>query len=82
MSGTIEIKKEIHKLLDYCATHPDATLQYKASGMILRVHSDASYFSESQARIRVGDFSTWDMKSMISANQMARLRSYQLSCIT
>ena len=46
-SGTIEIEKAIQKLLDYCATHPDATLWYKASGVVLKEHSDASYLSES-----------------------------------
>ena len=41
--GEIETEKGIYKLLDYCATRPDNTLQYKASGMILKTYSDASY---------------------------------------
>jgi hypothetical protein len=41
-------------LLDYCATHPDTTLRYHASGMILWIHSDASYLSASKARSRAG----------------------------
>jgi hypothetical protein len=41
-------------LLNYCATHPNATLRYHASDMILKVHSDASYLSESNARSRTG----------------------------
>ena len=56
-SGTIEMEKSIHKLIDYFATHPDAILRYKASGMMLRAHSDASYLSELQCRSRsVGFF--------------------------
>jgi hypothetical protein len=42
------------KLLDYLATHPDATIRYYASDMILHIHSDASYLSASNARSRLG----------------------------
>jgi hypothetical protein len=46
--------------LDYLATHPDATIRYHASDMILHIHSDASYLSVSHARIRLGDlFFLW-----------------------
>jgi hypothetical protein len=41
-------------LLDYCVTHPDATIRYKASDMILWIHSDTSYLSASKARSRAG----------------------------
>jgi hypothetical protein len=34
------------KILDYAATHPDAVLTYRASNMVLAVHSDASYLSK------------------------------------
>jgi hypothetical protein len=40
--------------LDYLATHPDATIRYHASDMILHIHSDASYLSVSNARSRLG----------------------------
>jgi hypothetical protein len=39
-------------LLDYCATHPHATVRFQASDMCLHIHSDASYLSESKARSR------------------------------
>ena len=35
--------------LDYVASHPDAILTYKASDMVLQVHSDASYLTEPEA---------------------------------
>ncbi len=35
------------QLLDYLATHPDATVRFRASVMVLNIHSDASYLSES-----------------------------------
>jgi hypothetical protein len=42
------------QLLDYLAAHPCATIQYHASGMILHIHSDASYLSVSNAGSRLG----------------------------
>ena len=41
------------QLLDYLTTHPDATIWFRASDMILNVHSDASYLSETKAHSRV-----------------------------
>ena len=37
-------------LLDYAATHPDATIRYRANDMILKQQSDTSYLSEAKAR--------------------------------
>jgi hypothetical protein len=45
---------DVHRFLDYCATHPDATLKYQASDMILKIHSDAGYLNESKGRSRAG----------------------------
>ena len=53
-NGTEATKKACHQLLDYVATHPDATVCYMASDMILAVHSDASYLSEAKSRSRSG----------------------------
>ena len=52
--GTQYTNKIVDHLLDYCHTHPDATLRYRASNMILKIHSDASYLSEAKARSRAG----------------------------
>ena len=38
------------KLLNYLASNPQAEIQYRASGMQLAIHSDASYLSVAQAR--------------------------------
>ncbi len=43
------------QLLDYLAMHPDAIIWLQASDMILNVHSDVSYLSETKAAI-----SSWD----------------------
>ena len=47
-------QKAIDHLLHYVATHPDATVRFYASNMILNLHSDASYISEYGARSRAG----------------------------
>jgi hypothetical protein len=46
-------KAAVH-LLNFAATHPNATIQNHASDMCLHVHSDASYLSETNARSRAG----------------------------
>ncbi len=48
--GTTSTMEKVKQLLDYLAMNPDATIQFKAYDMILNVHSDASYLSESDAR--------------------------------
>jgi hypothetical protein len=52
--GTERMMDNAIKFLNYCTTHPNATIRYKASDMILRVHSDASYLSESKAHSCAG----------------------------
>jgi hypothetical protein len=52
--ATEKTQAATHQLLDYLATHPDATIRYHASDMILHIHSDASYLSVSDARSRIG----------------------------
>ena len=44
-SDTSNLAKKITQLLNYLATHPDATIRYKRSDMVLWVHSDTSYLS-------------------------------------
>jgi hypothetical protein len=43
-------------LLDYAATHPEATIRFHTSDMVLHVHSDASYLSEPKSRSRHGGY--------------------------
>jgi hypothetical protein len=44
------------QFLNYAVTYPDAVLQYRTSDMVLHVHSDASYQSESQSKSRAGGY--------------------------
>jgi len=48
--------KAYTKLLNYAATHLDAVVRYNKSGMILQIHSDTSYLSETEARSRASGF--------------------------
>jgi hypothetical protein len=52
--ATEKTQAATNQLLDYMATHPDATIIHHASDMILHIHSDASYLSVSNARSRLG----------------------------
>jgi hypothetical protein len=54
--STEQTAKAVMQLLNYADTHPDATIQYKASEMILHIDSDASYLSLPQARSRAGGY--------------------------
>jgi hypothetical protein len=52
--ATEKTQAATNQILDYLATHPDATIRYHASDMILHIHSDASYLSVSNARSCLG----------------------------
>eukprot|EP00804_Cyclotella_cryptica_P007211 CCRYP_009751-RB/>CCRYP_009751-RB protein AED:0.29 eAED:0.25 QI:0/-1/0/1/-1/1/1/0/612 len=44
------------QLLDYCASNPDTSVQYRASDMVLNIHLDASYLSAPRARSQVAGY--------------------------
>ena len=54
--GTATTMEKLAQLLNYCATHPDATIRYTASDMLLAVESDASYLSVTKARSRAAGY--------------------------
>jgi hypothetical protein len=63
--GTQETGIACAKLLNYAATHPDATI-FNSRAMILHMHSNAFYLLEAQERSQVGGiffldngFKTW-----------------------
>jgi hypothetical protein len=53
-AATEKTKAMAGQLLDYLSTHPDANIRFQASDMILHIHSDASYLSDSKAKSRLG----------------------------
>ena len=56
-------------LLNYAATHPDATVRFRASDMILHIHSDASYLSKPKARSALEAFTTWMARTIQTQEQ-------------
>jgi hypothetical protein len=54
--GTEATMQAAVQLLNYAATHPDATIRYHKSDMILHIISDASYLSATGARSRLGGY--------------------------
>ena len=52
--STPNTKEKADHFLKYAASHPDATIKFFKSDMILKIHSDASYLSEQQGRSRAG----------------------------
>jgi hypothetical protein len=47
--GTDSTMKKCKQLLNYLASHPNASVHFHASNMILNIHSGASYLSKSNA---------------------------------
>jgi hypothetical protein len=54
---TVAVEKAALHLLQYAATHPNASITYNKSAMRLIVYSDASYLSETASRSRAGGYS-------------------------
>jgi hypothetical protein len=48
--------KHVNQFLDYMWKHPFAIIRYRASDMILNIHSDASYLSALKSRSRAGGY--------------------------
>ena len=76
--GTEETQKAARKLLDYCATHPEAKIRYKGSQMALHIHSDASYLLAPKARAESADISTLETKRNPNTQTCTTAPSYQL----
>ncbi len=53
---TEETLAHVNQFLGYMWTHPDAKIRYRASDMILNVHSNASYLSAPKAHSRAGGY--------------------------
>jgi hypothetical protein len=55
-TATTKTIKAVSHLLDYCSTHPEYPIRYFASGMQIKIHSDASYLSGPKAKSRIGGY--------------------------
>jgi hypothetical protein len=54
--GTKKTMQALTHFLNYCASHPDAEIIFRASDMVLHNHSDAAFLVASEARSRAGGF--------------------------
>ena len=59
--GTHTTKEKAEHFLTYAALHPNTTIKFYKSDMILKIQSDASYLSECQGRSHTGDTFTWEI---------------------
>ncbi|KAL7482175.1 hypothetical protein ACHAW6_007870 [Cyclotella cf. meneghiniana] len=55
-NGTEATLQATHQLLDYVATHPNPSIQYLASDMILALDTDGSYLSELNGKSRAAAY--------------------------
>ena len=53
-TATEATKFACQQFLDYCASHPDGSICYHTSDMILKLHSDSSYLNAVSAHSRQG----------------------------
>ena len=53
-TATEATKRACQQFLDYCTSHPDGSIRYHTSDMILKLHSDSSYLNTVGARSRQG----------------------------
>jgi len=56
-NGTQATMQDLTHLLNYCATHPDATIRYHASNMVLWAHSNALYLTAPKGQSRAAGYS-------------------------
>jgi hypothetical protein len=66
------------QFLDYATTQDDAILTYKASNMILAIHSNASYLSEPKAQSQAGGHMFMAGDNKIPINNSAVLNILQI----
>jgi hypothetical protein len=52
--ATEKTQAATNQMLDYLATHPDATIRYHSSDIVLHIHSDASFLLVSNAQSHLG----------------------------
>ena len=50
--GTERTLEKAFQVLDYLATHTNAVVRFRASDMVMNIHSDASYLSKLEAKSR------------------------------
>jgi hypothetical protein len=81
--GTEATARAVIHLLDYCVTHPDATIRYHASDMILWIHTMHRISPQVKQEVGLGD--TFSSETNLPVNlrpEMAPFSTQQPSCAT
>ena len=66
----IKTARQITQFLNYSATHLDTVKEYRRSGIIIHIYSDALYISEPEARNRSGGCFSKDQNPNIPIQSM------------
>jgi hypothetical protein len=69
--GMETVADACHQLLDYIATYPKAGIHYLASNMIIAVHTNALYFSNTMRAVGHQCPSTSPIKATMNSTRMA-----------
>ena len=67
---TEELERDVDRFLQYAATYPNGKLTFWPSDLVLFVHSDASYASETNSRSRAGGFFYLGWRHISGNNQI------------
>ena len=59
--GTHTTKEKAEHFLMYAASHPDTTIKFYKSDMVLTIHSDASYRNTNEG-VALGGTFTWEIR--------------------
>jgi hypothetical protein len=68
------------QLLDYLSTHPAATMRFHTSDMVLNIHYDTSYLSETNTHSRICGFFFHGMASQPKQTIQVERGIFNLMC--
>ena len=78
VTPTQEIMKKVKRFRDYAASNPYAVVTYNAINVVLAVHSNALYLSETKSRSRAGGGLFCSANEIYPANNGAVLKVSQI----
>ena len=73
--------KAVTRILNYAATQSESITRYHTSGMVLHIHSNASFLSYPEAKIRVVRYHYLSMKSAGPNNPRTKVEPTQYTSV-
>jgi hypothetical protein len=77
---TARTMSKVKHLLDYAATHPNATLHYQASDMVLHIDSDSAYLVLPKARSRAAGYHYLSSRQPVNKHPPPRNAAIHVEC--